>query len=139
MAEAQSLLDACTRCNESFTISLNRLTELRKGIEDTQTYLDVDYPAFNLLIPRLTLVQSLMQGKLTLRLETLTKGYRDSLATLNNQITLFSGKLEGLKGMVKKYWELNAEIQSLEGVLKRTTQEEEKCRRFLSTLRYFEG
>jgi hypothetical protein len=136
--EAETLLAACKRCGESFELSQKRLVDLRKGIEDTAPFIAADYKAVGLFVPREEEVRVLMQAKLIMRLEVLAKGYRDSVTQLGNQVTLFAGKLEALEALAKQRWEVLSELEGLRRSLATARAEQEKCQRFLASLRYFE-
>ena len=136
--EAETLLFACKRCGESFEISQKRLADLRKGIEDTAPFIEADYKAVGLFVPREEEVRVLMQAKLVMRLEVLAKGYRDSVTQLGNQVALFAGKLEALEALAKQRWEVLSELEGLRRSLATARAELEKCQRFLASLRYFE-
>lgn len=136
--EAETLLFACKRCEESFGISQKRLSDLRKGIEDTAPFIAADYKAVGLFVPREEEVRVLMQAKLVLRLEVLAKGYRDSVSHMGNQVALFAGKLEALEALSKQRLEVLSELEGLRRSLETARAELEKCKGFLASLRYFE-
>lgn len=137
--EAEALLEACQRCGESFSLSIKRLSDLRKGIEDTQAYITADYKAVGLFVPREEEVRTRMQGKLLLRLEVLAKGMRDSVSQLGKQIGLFEGKLAALERLAEKRWEVMGEMEELRRKLAVAHTEQGKSLQFLASLRYFEA
>ena len=136
--EAETLLEACQRCADSFDLSRKRLTDLHKGIEDTQLFISADYKAVGLFVPREAEVRTRMQAKLIMRLEVLAKGYRDAASQFDNQIGLYAEKLAALERLAKQRWEVLGELEGLRRKLAAAQIEQGKCRLFLASLRYFE-